>query len=62
MRGYLVKTRVGIVISTAHNRGIAAQKVGMVGGARLSAEGGFDISLHEAHMEYENWLPNYMAT
>jgi len=56
------KNSVNPVISTAHSKGIPAQKIGMVGGSQLSAAGGFDISLRDAHMVYENWLPDYMAS
>ncbi|PHR55556.1 MAG: phosphoribosylformylglycinamidine synthase II [Robiginitomaculum sp.] len=53
---------VNPVVSTAHTLGIAAQIVGKVGGERVSAVGGFDLSLNDAHMVYENWLPDYMAS
>ena len=53
---------VNPVISTANSKGIPAQVIGKVGGNRLIAKGGFDLSLHDAHMTYENWLPNYMAS
>jgi len=49
------------VISTAKSLNIPVQKVGVVGGDRLIATGAFDLSLEDTHMEYENWLPNYMA-
>ena len=48
------------VISTAQSLNIPAQKVGVIGGGRLIMSGAFDISLHDTHMEYENWLPKYM--
>jgi len=53
---------VNPVISTAQNMGLTAVKVGSVGGDRLIADGGFDIALADAHMEYENWLPDFMAS
>ena len=53
---------VNPVISTAQNLGLVATKVGTVGGNRLIADGGFDIALSDAHMEYENWLPDFMAS
>ncbi|NNC37527.1 MAG: phosphoribosylformylglycinamidine synthase subunit PurL [Acidimicrobiales bacterium] len=53
---------VNPVISTAHNLGLTAIMVGTVGGDRLSAESGFDIALSDAHMVYENWLPDFMAS
>ena len=56
------KYSVNPVISTAHSKGIPAMKIGTVGGTQLSAAGGFDISLRDAHMMYENWLPDYMAS
>ena len=48
------------VISTAQSLNIPAQKVGVIGGDRLIMSGAFDLSLQDTHMEYENWLPNYM--
>ena len=48
------------IISTARTLNIPAQKVGMVGGDRLIANGAFDLSLQDTHMQYENWLPAYM--
>jgi phosphoribosylformylglycinamidine synthase len=53
---------VNPVISTAQSLGITATKVGTVGGDRLIADGGFDISLRDAHMKHENWLPDFMAS
>ncbi len=50
------------VISTAKSLGITAKKVGEIGGTRLIAEGAFDMSLKDAHMIYESWLPDYMAS
>lgn len=54
------KNSVNPVLSTAQSLGISACKVGETGGDRLSVPGGFDISLKDAHMLVEKWLPNYM--
>lgn len=53
---------VNPVVSTALSKGIPAQIVGKVGGSRIRVDGGFDLSLHDAHMVHENWLPDYMAS
>ena len=53
---------VNPVISTAKSLGIQAVKVGKIGGDRIHCGSGFDISLKDAHMIHEDWLPNYMAT
>ena len=50
------------VISTAKSLGIPAKSIGTIGGDRLHCKGGFDISLKDAHMTYEEWLPDYMAS
>ncbi len=48
------------IISTAKTLGIDARKIGQLGGSRLKVDGGFDISLADAHILYENWLPDFM--
>ncbi|PHR91000.1 MAG: phosphoribosylformylglycinamidine synthase II [Robiginitomaculum sp.] len=53
---------VNPVVSTAQTLGISAKVVGKIGGDRVSAHGGFDLSLRGAHMVYESWLPEYMAS
>ncbi len=53
---------VNPVVSTAHTLGIAAKVIGKVGGDSISCTGGFDISVNDAHMVHENWLPDYMAS
>ena len=61
---YLVaveKNSVNPVVSTAHSKGIAAQIVGKVGGDRLTAMGGFDVSLAGLRQKHEEWMPNLMA-
>ena len=61
---YLVSVEensVNPVISTAHSKGIAAQVVGKVGGDRIKADGGFDVSIDGLRQKHEEWLPNLMA-
>ncbi len=61
---YLVaveKNSVNPVISTAHAKGIAAQVVGRVGGDRIVADGGFNVSLEGLRQKHENWLPDLMS-
>lgn len=53
---------VNPIISTAHNKGIAAQIVGRVGGDRLKASNGFDVSLQGLRQKHEAWLPELMAS
>lgn len=53
---------VNPVISTAHNRGIVATEIGLCTGSRIIADGGFDMSLRDAHILSEKWLPDYMAS
>jgi len=53
---------VNPVVSTASANGIPAIEIGTVGGDRLIAQAGFDIALKDAHMDYENWLPEFMAS
>jgi len=61
---YLVSVEensVNPIISTAHSKGISAQVVGRVGGDRLKAHGGFDVSLEGLRQKHESWLPDLMA-
>ncbi|WP_416877869.1 phosphoribosylformylglycinamidine synthase subunit PurL [Litorimonas sp.] len=61
---YLVaveKNSVNPVVSTAHAKGIAAEIVGKVGGDRITAVGGFDVSLSGLRQKHEEWLPGLMA-
>ncbi len=61
---YLVaveKNSVNPVVSTAHAKGIAAEIVGKVGGDRITAVGGFDVSLTGLRQKHEEWLPGLMA-
>ncbi|MBL4869728.1 MAG: phosphoribosylformylglycinamidine synthase subunit PurL [Robiginitomaculum sp.] len=53
---------VNPIISTAKSLGITAKAVGKIGGDRVQCGDAFDISLSDAHMIHEEWLPNYMAT
>ena len=52
---------VNPIISTAHSKGISAQVVGRVGGDRLKAHGGFDVSLEGLRQKHESWLPELMT-
>ena len=54
------KYSVNPVISTANSLGISARKIGKIGGSRLKLQGGFDISLNDAHMLWSSWLEDYM--
>ena len=61
---YLVaveENSVNPVISTAKAKGVAAQVVGKVGGDRIKAEGGFDVSLAGLREKHEAFLPELMA-
>lgn len=61
---YLVaveKNSVNPVVSTALAKGIAAEIVGKVGGDRITAVGGFDVSLSGLRQKHEEWLPGLMA-
>ena len=61
---YLVaveKNSVNPVVSTAHAKGILAQIVGKVGGDRITAVGGFDVSLAGLRQKHEEWLPSLMT-
>jgi len=52
---------VNPVISTAKAKGVPAQIVGTVGGDRIKADGGFDVSLEKLRARHEAWLPNLMS-
>jgi len=52
---------VNPVISTAKEKGISAQIVGKIGGERISAVGGFDVSLAGLREKHEGWLKDYMS-
>ena len=61
---YLVaveENSVNPVISTAKAKGVAAQVVGKVGGDRMKADGGFDVSLTALREKHESFLPELMA-
>ena len=61
---YLVaveENSVNPVISTAHSKGVAAQVVGKVGGDRIKADGGFDVSLAGLREKHEAFLPELMS-
>jgi len=55
------KYSVNPVISTAKDKGVMAQVVGKVGGDRLSADGGYDVSLDGLREKNESWLPEFMS-
>ena len=52
---------VNPVISTATAKGVSAQVVGKVGGDRIKADGGFDVSLEALRKRHESFLPELMA-
>jgi len=52
---------VNPVISTAKAKGVAAQVVGKVGGDRIKADGGFDVSLAGLREKHEGFLPELMS-
>jgi phosphoribosylformylglycinamidine synthase len=52
---------VNPVVSTAKSKGITAQVVGKVGGGRIIAAGGFDVTLDGLRERHEAWLPELMA-
>ena len=52
---------VNPVISTAKDKGIIAQVVGKVGGDRITAVGGFDVTLQGLREKHEGWLPEFMS-
>ena len=51
---------VNPIVSTAKGKGISAQVVGKVGGDRIIADGGFDVSLNGLRGRHEAWLPDLM--
>jgi len=52
---------VNPIISTAKDKGVSAQIVGKVGGDRITADGGFDVSLAGLREKHEAWLPEFMS-
>ena len=61
---YLVaveENSVNPVVSTAKAKGVAAQVVGKVGGDRIKADGGFDVSLVGLREKHEGFLPELMS-
>jgi len=61
---YLVaveENSVNPVISTANAKGVSAQVVGKVGGDRIKAEGGFDVTLAGLREKHEAFLPELMS-
>ena len=52
---------VNPIISTAKDKGMAAQIVGKIGGDRISAAGAFDVSLACLREKHEAWLPDFMS-
>ena len=61
---YLVaveENSVNPVISTAKAKGVSAQVVGKVGGDRIKADGGFDVTLAGLREKHEGFLPGLMS-
>lgn len=61
---YLVaveENSVNPVISTAKAKGVSAQIVGKVGGDRIKADGGFDVTLAGLREKHEAFLPELMS-
>jgi len=61
---YLVaveENSVNPVISTANAKGVSAQVVGKVGGDRIKADGGFDVTLAGLREKHEAFLPELMS-
>ena len=61
---YLVaveENSVNPVISTAKAKGVSAQIVGKVGGDRIKADGGFDVTLAGLREKHEGFLPGLMS-
>ena len=61
---YLVaveENSVNPVISTAKAKGVSAQIVGKVGGDRIKADGGFDVTLAGLREKHEAFLPGLMS-
>jgi len=52
---------VNPVLSTAKDRGVSAYVVGKVGGDRVKADGGFDVSLSGLREKHEAFLPEFMS-
>ena len=52
---------VNPILSTAKDKGVRAQIVGKVGGDRITAVGGFDVSLSGLREKHEEWLPRFMS-
>jgi phosphoribosylformylglycinamidine synthase len=59
---YLLETATpDLVLATAQNTGIYAQRIGTIGGAALTLPDGNAISVRELKDANEAWLPAYMA-
>ncbi|WP_026940860.1 phosphoribosylformylglycinamidine synthase subunit PurL [Hellea balneolensis] len=61
---YLVaveENSVNPVISTAKAKGVSAQIVGKIGGDRIKADDGFDVSLAGLRKKHEAFLPELMS-
>ena len=61
---YLVatdKNSINPILSTADGLGVTATVVGTVGGARITGEGAFDVSVQGLKERWMNWLPNLMS-
>jgi phosphoribosylformylglycinamidine synthase len=55
------ENRVNPVVSTAKAKGVSALVVGKVGGDRIKADGGFDVSLAGLREKHEEFLPELMS-
>ncbi|MEM7728291.1 MAG: phosphoribosylformylglycinamidine synthase subunit PurL, partial [Pseudomonadota bacterium] len=61
---YLVatdKNSINPILTTADGLGVPARVVGTVGGARLTAQGAFDVTLDGLRGRWEEWMPGLMS-
>ena len=61
---YLISTdqnSINPILTTAEGLGVPAMVVGKVGGARLTAEGAFDVTLDGLRSRWDQWLPTLMS-
>ncbi|MGY8958270.1 MAG: AIR synthase-related protein, partial [Alphaproteobacteria bacterium] len=60
---YLISTEDGsAVVVAAHEAGVPAQIIGRTGGAILTLDEDYTISIEALRAAHEAWLPEYMAT
>lgn len=55
------KNSINPILTTASGLGVKAQIVGTVGGDRLTAQDGFDVSLSGLKERWESWMPTLMS-